>query len=128
ILPRRDLAAIERGLGRVRREIEAGQFEWSLDAEDVHLNIERRLTALAGDAGKRLHAARSRNDQVATDLRVWLGEGVERALLDQAQAHAALVMPGSTHLQVAQPVPFGHHLLAYVEMLERDRERVIHAC
>jgi argininosuccinate lyase len=137
ILPRRDLAAIERGLARVRREIESGTFAWSLDAEDVHLNIERRLTALAGDAGKRLHTARSRNDQVATDLRLWLREEIdqilkrivilERALLDQAQRHAALVMPGFTHLQVAQPVTFGHHLLAYVEMLERDRERLIQA-
>jgi argininosuccinate lyase len=134
ILPRRDLAAIERGLGRVRREIEAGQFEWSLDAEDVHLNIERRLTALAGDAGKRLHTARSRNDQVATDLRLWLRDEIdqivrrivalERTLLEQARRHAGLVMPGFTHLQVAQPVTFGHHLLAYVEMLERDRERL----
>ncbi|HJY75856.1 MAG TPA: argininosuccinate lyase [Burkholderiales bacterium] len=134
ILPRRDLAAIERGLGRVRREIEAGQFEWSLDAEDVHLNIERRLTALAGDAGKRLHTARSRNDQVATDLRLWLRDEIdqivkrivalERSLLEQARRHAGLVMPGFTHLQVAQPVTFGHHLLAYVEMLERDRERL----
>jgi argininosuccinate lyase len=134
ILPRRDLAAIERGLGRVRREIEAGQFEWSLDAEDVHLNIERRLIALAGDAGKRLHTARSRNDQVATDLRLWLRDEIdqivkrivalERALLEQARRHASLVMPGFTHLQVAQPVTFGHHLLAYVEMLERDRERL----
>jgi len=134
ILPRRDLAAIERGLGRVRREIEAGQFEWSLDAEDVHLNIERRLTALAGDAGKRLHTARSRNDQVATDVRLWLRDEIdqivkrivalERALLEQARRHAGLVMPGFTHLQVAQPVTFGHHLLAYVEMLERDRERL----
>jgi argininosuccinate lyase len=137
ILPRRDLAAIERGLARVRREIERGRFDWSLDAEDVHLNIERRLTALAGDAGKRLHTARSRNDQVATDLRLWLREEIdeileliaalERALLEQAARHAALVMPGFTHLQVAQPVTFGHHLLAYVEMLERDRERLSQA-
>ena len=134
ILPRRDLAAIERGLGRVRREIEAGRFEWSLDAEDVHLNIERRLIALVGDAGKRLHTARSRNDQVATDLRLWLRDEIdqivkrivalERALLEQARRHAGLVMPGFTHLQVAQPVTFGHLLLAYVEMLERDRERL----
>jgi argininosuccinate lyase len=134
ILSRRDLAAIERGLARVRREIDAGSFAWSLDAEDVHLNIERRLTALVGDAGKRLHTARSRNDQVATDLRLWLRDEIDRilkllvalqrALLDQARRHAALVMPGYTHLQVAQPVTFGHHLLAYVEMLERDRERL----
>src|SRR5688572_32653873 len=135
ILPRRDLAAIERGLRQVRGEIEAGKFAWSLDAEDVHLNVERRLTALVGDAGKRLHTARSRNDQVATDVRLWLRDEIdslralvgelERAFLDQAERHAALVMPGFTHLQVAQPVTFGHHLLAYFEMLERDRERLL---
>ena len=135
VLARRDLAAIERGLARIRREIEAGSFAWSLEAEDVHLNIERRLTALVGQAGKRLHTARSRNDQVATDLRLWLRAEIdrilellvalERALLAQAASHAALVMPGFTHLQVAQPVTFGHHLLAYFEMLERDRERLV---
>ena len=134
ILSKRDFAAIRRGLERVRREIESGRFEWSLDAEDVHLNIERRLTALIGEPGKRLHTARSRNDQVATDLRLWLRSEIDaiqalvadlaRALLDQAERHAAVVMPGFTHLQVAQPVTFGHHLLAYVEMLERDRERL----
>ena len=134
ILTKRDLTAIERGLARIRREIDAGRFRWSLAAEDVHLNIERRLTALVGEPGKRLHTARSRNDQVATDLRLWLrGEideildsvrDLERALLAQAERHAALLMPGFTHLQVAQPVTFGHHLLAYVEMLERDRERL----
>jgi len=135
VLARRDLGAIRRGLARIEKEIESGRFRWSIDAEDVHLNIERRLTALVGDAGKRLHTARSRNDQVATDLRLWLRAEIdelrgliaalENALLDQAQRHAALVMPGFTHLQVAQPVTFGHHLLAYVEMLERDRERLI---
>ncbi len=134
ILARRDLAAIERGLARIRREIERGSFAWSLDDEDVHLNIERRLTALVGEAGKKLHTARSRNDQVATDLRLWLRDEIdaaarrmqalERALLDQAARHASLAMPGFTHLQVAQPVTFGHHLLAYVEMLERDRARL----
>jgi argininosuccinate lyase len=134
ILSRRDLAAIERGLAKIGREIEEGRFRWSLDAEDVHLNIERRLTTLIGDAGKRLHTARSRNDQVATDLRLWLRAEIdeigmrivalERALVSQAERHAALIMPGFTHLQVAQPVTFGHHLLAYVEMLERDRERL----
>jgi argininosuccinate lyase len=133
IIAKRDLTAIERGLARIRREIEDGRFEWSLDAEDVHLNIERRLTALVGEAGKRLHTARSRNDQVATDLRLWLREEVDEvdkllveligALVAQAEKHAGLVMPGFTHLQVAQPVTFGHHLLAYVAMLERDRER-----
>jgi argininosuccinate lyase len=134
IIKKSDLAAIERGLARIRREIENGSFAWSIDAEDVHLNIERRLTALAGEAGKRLHTARSRNDQVATDLRLWLREeidaidalmsGLLRALITQAERHAALVMPGFTHLQVAQPVTFGHHLLAYVAMLERDRARL----
>ena len=137
IISRRDLAAIQRGLSRVRREIEGGRFAWSVDAEDVHLNIERRLTELVGDAGKRLHTARSRNDQVATDLRLWLrGEideigmrivALQRALLEQARRHAGLIMPGFTHLQVAQPITFGHHLLAYVEMLERDRERLAQA-
>jgi argininosuccinate lyase len=134
IISKRDVAAIERGLARVQREIQAGRFEWSLDDEDVHLNIERRLTALIGDAGKRLHTGRSRNDQVATDLRMWLRAEIDAidalaaaligALLTQAERHAALVMPGYTHLQVAQPVTFGHHLLAYVAMLERDRERL----
>src|SRR3982751_689727 len=133
IIARGDLTSIERGLERIRREIEGGRFEWSLDAEDVHLNIERRLTALVGEPGKRLHTARSRNDQVATDLRLWLREEIDeidgllvaliRVLVDQAEKHAELVMPGFTHLQVAQPVTFGHHLLAYVAMLERDRER-----
>ena len=134
IISKRDLTAIERGLARIRREIDSGSFSWSLDAEDVHLNIERRLTALVGEPGKRLHTARSRNDQVATDLRLWLREEIDaidgslaallRALIAQAERHAALVMPGLTHLQVAQPVTFGHHLLAYVAMLERDRERL----
>src|SRR5687767_15690780 len=121
-------------MAKIAREVAAGTFAWSLDAEDVHLNIEQRLTAVAGEAGKRLHTARSRNDQVATDLRLWLRAEIdeirdqmatlERALLAQASRHAALVMPGFTHLQVAQPVTFGHHLLAYFEMLERDRERL----
>jgi argininosuccinate lyase len=134
ILSRRDVRAIERGLAQVRREIESGRFRWSVDDEDVHLNIERRLTALVGDAGKRLHTGRSRNDQVATDLRLWLRAEIDalrtqavrlaRALVAQASRHAALVMPGYTHLQVAQPVTFGHHLLAYVAMLERDLDRL----
>ena len=137
ILARRDLAAITRGLSRIAREIDAGRFRWSIEAEDVHLNIERRLTALVGDAGKRLHTARSRNDQVATDVRLWLRAEIDAlrvliadlqgALIDQAERHAELVMPGFTHLQVAQPVTFGHHLLAYVEMLERDRQRLAEA-
>ena len=137
ILSRADLKAIERGLTRIRREVADGRFKWSIDAEDVHLNIERRLVALVGEPGKRLHTARSRNDQVATDLRLWLRDEIDalalllkdlqRSLLDQAERHAALIMPGFTHLQVAQPVTFGHHLLAYVEMLERDRQRLLEA-
>ncbi len=129
-----DLAAIERGMAAVRHEIETEEFQWSLDDEDVHLNIEKRLTALVGDAGKRLHTGRSRNDQVATDIRLWLREEIDGldallkayqgALLDLAEAHAATPMPGFTHLQVAQPVTFGHHLLAYFEMAARDRERL----
>ncbi len=134
VLPAADLAAIEQGLETIRGEIERGEFAWSRDLEDVHLNIEKRLTALVGDAGKRLHTARSRNDQVATDIRLWLrGEidalarqiaGLRRALLDLAAAHADTLMPGFTHLQVAQPVTFGHHLLAYEAMLARDAERL----
>jgi argininosuccinate lyase len=134
VLARADLKAIESGLTRIRAEIRAGKFSWSLQNEDVHGNIERRLVELAGDAGKRLHTARSRNDQVATDLRLWLRDEIdaifgklaamEKSLLDQAARHAALVMPGFTHLQVAQPVTFGHHLLAYAEMFARDRARL----
>jgi argininosuccinate lyase len=133
-LARTDLKAIEKGLAAIRAEIRAGRFDWKIENEDVHGNIERRLTELAGDAGKRLHTARSRNDQVATDVRLWLRDEIdaiadalgalERALLAQASRHAALVMPGFTHLQVAQPVTFGHHLLAYAEMFGRDRARL----
>src|SRR5439155_21477048 len=114
--------AIELGLSRISREIETGRFRWSLAAEDVHVNIERRLIALVGEAGRRLHTARSRNDQVATDLRLWLREAIDeigglarklqQGLLDQAEKHAATVMPGVTDLHVAQPVTCGHHLLA----------------
>jgi argininosuccinate lyase len=134
IITAADAAAIERGLLQIGEEIEQGRFTWRLELEDVHLNIERRLTDLIGDAGKRLHTARSRNDQVATDLRLWLRDQIDAtlaafgalrtALLDLAQSHAATIMPGLTHLQVAQPVTFGHHLLAYVEMFDRDRERL----
>jgi len=129
-----DHAAIERGMAQIRSEIESGAFEWKLDLEDVHLNIEARLTQLVGDAGKRLHTGRSRNDQVATDIRLWLRAQIDTiagligelkgSLLDLAEQHADTVMPGFTHLQVAQPVTFGHHLLAYVEMLSRDAERM----
>jgi argininosuccinate lyase len=134
VISRGDLADIERGLAGIRKEIESGAFAWSLESEDVHLNIERRLTEIVGEAGKRLHTARSRNDQVATDERLWLRDEIDAidallaklqdALLSQAERHAALVMPGFTHLQVAQPVTFGHHLLAYFEMFERDRARL----
>ena len=137
VLSAQDLAAIERGLGQIRGEIERGEFTWQLALEDVHLNIERRLTELVGDAGKRLHTGRSRNDQVATDVRLWLRTEVDdllillaklqSALVGQAERHADTVMPGFTHLQVAQPVTFGHHMLAYVEMFERDRERLTDA-
>ena len=133
ILPPEDLAAIERGMAQIRDEIAAGTFVWSLDSEDVHLNIERRLTALVGDAGKRLHTGRSRNDQVATDIRLWQRDTIDtiaaliaelqRALLNLAEQHVDTPMPGFTHLQVAQPVTFGHHLMAYFEMLARDAER-----
>ncbi len=128
-----DLSAIERGMQAIRAEIERGEFPWSRDLEDVHFNIEKRLTALVGDAGKRLHTGRSRNDQVATDLRLWVREEVDalidklralrRAFIDLAESHAATIMPGYTHLQVAQPVTFGHHLLAYEAMFGRDAER-----
>ena len=134
VLSRADLAAIEGGLATIRGEIERGEFAWSRDLEDVHFNVERRLTVLIGDAGKRLHTARSRNDQVATDLRLWLREsidglsallaGLRLALIDLAERHADTIMPGFTHLQVAQPVTFGHHLLAYEAMLGRDAERL----
>ena len=128
-----DLADIERGLAQIRGEIRAGTFNWSLDLEDVHLNIERRLTDLVGDAGKRLHTARSRNDQVATDIRLYVRAAIDHiidqiralqgALLDLAGSHTDTVMPGFTHLQVAQPVSFAHHLMAYYEMLARDASR-----
>ncbi|MBK6629962.1 MAG: argininosuccinate lyase [Betaproteobacteria bacterium] len=134
IIGKDDLAAIERGMAAIKLEIETEEFNWSIDDEDVHLNIEKRLTALVGDAGKRLHTGRSRNDQVATDIRLWLREEIDgldgllrafqAALLDLAETHAATPMPGFTHLQVAQPVTFGHHLLAYFEMASRDRERL----
>ena len=129
-----DLAAIQRGLATISEEIERGDFKWSVDLEDVHLNIEARLIELAGDAGKRLHTGRSRNDQVATDVRLWLRDEIDtlgallaqlqRALVELAGQHVETVMPGFTHLQVAQPVSFAHHLLAYVEMFARDAERM----
>ena len=129
-----DHADIQRGLAQISGDIESGNFEWKLDLEDVHLNIEARLTQLVGDAGKRLHTGRSRNDQVATDVRLWLrGEmdliqglltDLQLALVAIAEKNVEVVMPGFTHLQVAQPVSFGHHMLAYVEMFARDAERM----
>jgi len=129
-----DHASIQRGMAQITSEIEAGRFEWKLDLEDVHLNIEARLTSLVGDAGKRLHTGRSRNDQVATDVRLWLRDEIsaigrlltelQRALVEVAEKNAEVILPGFTHLQVAQPVSFGHHLLAYVEMFSRDAERM----
>ena len=137
IITQKDLKAIQGGLQNIQKEILAGTFKWSLDLEDVHLNIEKRLTDKIGEAGKKLHTGRSRNDQVATDLRLWL-----RAITDQttqkiktlqlsvvqlADKHQKTIMPGFTHLQVAQPVTFGHHLMAYYEMLQRDLTRFEHA-
>jgi argininosuccinate lyase len=132
-----DVEAIEKGLNEILQEIRDGKFVWSLDLEDVHLNIEKRLTDKIGDAGKRLHTGRSRNDQVATDVRLWLRatadevvakiRQLQAAIVDLAEAHVDTAMPGFTHLQVAQPVTFGHHLLAYFEMLQRDAARFIDA-
>ena len=134
IISAEDRAAIRRGMEQIGSEIASGAFEWKLDLEDVHLNIEARLTELVGDAGKRLHTGRSRNDQVATDVRLWLrGEidlidgllrALQSALVDLGEKNIGAVMPGFTHLQVAQPVSFGHHMLAYVEMFSRDAERM----
>ena len=130
-----DHASIKQGMATITTEIESNVFEWKLDLEDVHLNIEARLTELVGDAGKRLHTGRSRNDQVATDIRLWLrGEidvitelltGLQSALVDIADKNIDVILPGFTHLQVAQPVSFGHHMLAYVEMFARDAERML---
>ena len=122
-------------LDSIEKQIEAGEFEWSVGLEDVHMNIEARLTALIGEAGKKLHTGRSRNDQVATDLRLYLRDQIDAAcaellrlqtgLLDLAEREAGTIMPGFTHLQVAMPVTFGHHMLAWFENLQRDRERLI---
>jgi argininosuccinate lyase len=132
-----DEAAISAGLADIGREIEAGAFTFSDALEDIHMNIEARLIERIGDAGRRLHTARSRNDQVATDLRLWVRDAIDgidgslaglmQALADRAAEHAADPMPGFTHLQTAQPVTLGHHLLAYVEMFARDRARLADA-
>lgn len=135
VISTKDLEDIRRGMAQIREEITSGAFEWQLELEDVHLNIEARLTALIGNAGKRLHTGRSRNDQVATDIRLYLRsetdeiirrvEHLQEVLVAQAKKNADVIMPGFTHMQVAQPVTFGHHMLAYVEMFERDRERLL---
>ncbi|MEE8499993.1 MAG: argininosuccinate lyase [Kiloniellales bacterium] len=134
IVSAQDGEAIARGLDTISREIEGGQFDFKVALEDIHMNVEARLAELIGEAAGRLHTARSRNDQVATDFRLWVREAIDgldaqlgalqAALIDQAEAHAATVMPGYTHMQAAQPVTLGHHLLAYVEMLGRDRGRL----
>ncbi len=135
VISAQDRADIERGMAQIQSEIQAGTFTWLLDLEDVHLNIEKRLVELVGDAGKRLHTGRSRNDQVATDIRLWLRDQMDqlvelltqlrRALATVALEHAGTILPGFTHMQVAQPVTFGHHLLAYAEMFGRDTQRLI---
>lgn len=134
IIGAQDLADIRRGMAQVRQEIESGSFEWKLELEDVHLNIEARLTQIVGDAGKRLHTGRSRNDQVATDVRLWLRGEIDQlaqllaqmqsSLLGVAEQNVEVILPGFTHMQVAQPVSFAHHLLAYVEMFSRDAQRL----
>lgn len=134
IISTQDLADIQRGMAQITDEITKGQFDWKLDLEDVHLNIEARLTQIVGDAGKRLHTGRSRNDQVATDVRLWLVSEIDlisglltdlqKSLIEVAERNVEVIMPGFTHLQVAQPVSFAHHLLAYVEMFARDAERM----
>ena len=134
IITKQDLSDIQRGLAQIENEIIADKFVWSLDLEDVHLNIEKRLTTLVGDAGKRLHTGRSRNDQVATDIRLYLRSAIDDlllliqnlqgALIDLAEKHTNTIMPGFTHLQVAQPISFAHHLMAYFEMLKRDAARL----
>ncbi len=134
VLSAEELADIEQGLATIAEEIDSGTFAWSVELEDVHMNIEARLTALIGDAGKKLHTGRSRNDQVATDIRLYLRDAIDAiageltrlqtGLVDLAEANAATVMPGFTHLQGAQPVTLGHHLLAWNEMLQRDHGRL----
>jgi argininosuccinate lyase len=134
ILSREDGALIAAGLDQIKVEIEAGSFAFSVEREDIHMNIEARLAELIGPAAGRLHTARSRNDQVATDLRLWVRSAIDRldagmralqeALIDRAEAEADTVMPGYTHLQIAQSITLGHHLMAYVEMVGRDRDRL----
>lgn len=134
ILTEAERETISNGLKTIQRQIEAGEFTWSVALEDVHMNIESALTEAVGDAGKKLHTGRSRNDQVATDVRLYLRDEIEiirseilrlqQALLTVAEREADTILPGFTHLQTAQPVTFGHHMMAWFEMLERDRERM----
>ena len=134
IISANDFKLIAKGLTQIQKEIQSGKFKWSVDLEDVHLNIEKRLTDIVGEPGKKLHTGRSRNDQVATDMRLWLRnvvdktiaqiESLQKATLSLADQHVMTIMPGLTHLQIAQPISFAHHLLAYFEMLERDKERL----
>ncbi|WP_394752691.1 argininosuccinate lyase [Crenothrix sp.] len=138
IITKQECASIIEGLDRIRLEISSGQFVWSIKQEDVHMNIEARLTDLIGIAGKKLHTGRSRNDQVATDIRLYLRSEIncinaqlirlQSAILDLAEQNADTIMPGFTHLQVAQPITFGHHLMAWFEMLNRDYERLQDCC
>ena len=133
IISAQDAKRIAHGLDTILSEIEAGKFTFKRALEDIHMNVESRLSELIGPAAGRLHTARSRNDQVATDFKLWVRDAIDgidaaladyqRALAEKALAHAETVMPGFTHLQTAQPVTFGHHLLAYVEMAARDRGR-----
>jgi len=135
VLTREELDDIRRGLAQVQDEISSGRFNWSVELEDVHMNIEARLTELIGSTGKKLHTGRSRNDQVATDIRLYLRAAIDvigaeltrlqRGAIELAARHTATIMPGFTHLQTAQPVTFGHHLLAWNEMLERDYGRLL---
>jgi argininosuccinate lyase len=134
VLTSDELKKIIKGLEQVKQEIVSGEFTWSIDLEDVHMNIESRLTEICGEPGKKLHTGRSRNDQVATDIRLYLRDNVQRiqnelqkllhTLLDLAEQENETIMPGFTHLQAAQPISFGHHLLAYFEMFKRDKERL----
>jgi argininosuccinate lyase len=138
IISQQDCEAIVAGLNQISEEIKKGEFIWSIKQEDVHMNIEARLTSLIGIAGKRLHTGRSRNDQVATDIRLYLRSEIEHishqltrlqnAILNLAEQHTDTIMPGFTHLQVAQPITFGHHLMAWFEMLVRDQDRLQDCC
>ena len=134
IISEKDFKLIKTGLNKIKTEISNNNFTFSIKLEDIHMNIENRLVDLIGDAGKKLHTGRSRNDQVATDIKLWLRDNIDqieinlkvlqKTLIDKSELYYDMLMPGYTHLQVAQPVTFGHHLLAYVEMLGRDRGRL----